>query len=198
MSAVGEKFQKAFGKPDPSAPDGLPNDTAGGFWERLRPEVGSGYFLDRFLYLFGEGLQELTVCLKSWSFIVPSHEDRVILGFNAYGSLLVLEDGQDPSKERVYVLDPLHVTYTTRASCDFVGLLGSWLPEQRLPNFFDTSVYTAWGEENGTVLDPREILGIGVPLSLDGEMELENFAPQDIVEYYATTGPTYAKAMRKK
>jgi len=198
MSAGGDAFRGALGAPDPSVPDGLPEGTANGYWERLKPELGCGYFMDRYLYLFGEKLQELTTCLEAWSFVVPHHEPRVILGYNAYGALLVLhENTAEPWKNRVHVLDPLHVTYTTYPSFDFLGLIGSWLPEKRIPGFFDTSVYEAWSNETGAYLDPHEVLGIGVPLSLGGAMALDNFAAQDIVEYYKTSGPTYEKALGK-
>jgi hypothetical protein len=199
MSEVGDAFRRAFDPPDPAVADGLPEGTANGYWAELKEEVGSGYFMDRFLYLFGEGLQDLRVCLDAWSFIVPPHEHRVILGYNAYGSLLVLEENPAaPWKGRVHILDPLIVTYGTLPSLDFIGLIGSWLPEKRIPGFFETSVYERWCAESEAYLDPREILGIGVPLSLGGEMRLDNFAPQDIVEYYQTSGPIYERALRKK
>jgi len=57
-------------------------------------------------------------------------------------------------------------------------------------------VYEEHREQHGD-LDPFEILGIGVPLTLDGKMELDNFARQDIVAYYRDAAPAYKKAFAK-
>jgi hypothetical protein len=91
MSAVGEAFVKAFGKPDPATPNGVTFSMPGlqGSWESLHKEIGSGWYRDGFLYLFGEGLDALKPCLEAWSFLVPPCDDRVIIGRNAYGAILV-------------------------------------------------------------------------------------------------------------
>jgi len=190
-----DDFIKRVGTPDPPAPIGVP-DEAHIIWPMFKDRIGAGYFLDRFLYLFGEGLERLEECLDAWSFVVPPLDNRVILGCNAYGAILVLEHGDDASKEMVKVLNPLTVQYWGDPNLTFGSLIASWLPERRIPRFFDTEVYEEDREENGD-LDPFEILGIGVPLTLDGKMELDNFARQDIVAYYRDAAPAYKKAFAK-
>lgn len=190
-----ESFIAEVGTPNPPAPVGVPDD-AHLMWPIYRKKIGAGFFLDRFLYLFGEGVERLEECLEAWSFLVPPVEDRVILGYNAYGAILVLEHGQDADREMVKVLNPLTVQYWGDRNLTFGSLIGSWLPERRIPRFFDTSVYEEHREEHGD-LDPFEILGIGVPLTLDGKMELDNFARQDIVAYYRDAAPAYKKAFAK-
>lgn len=194
MGAI-EDFINGVGTPDPSVSVGVP-DEAHIMWPMFKKKIGAGYYLDRFLYLFGEGLERLEECLEAWSFVVPPLENRVILGYSAYGAILVLEHGDDASKEMVKVLNPLTVQYFGDRNLTFGSLIGSWLPERRIPRFFDTSVYDEYREKSGD-LEPFEILGIGVPLTLEGKMELDNFAPQDIVAYYRDAAPAYKKAFAK-
>jgi hypothetical protein len=190
MPNVGELFHAAFGPPNPAVEDGLPHATP--YWPAMKDHCGAGYFLDRYLYLFGTGLERLHACLDAWSFIVPPRTPgRTILGYNAHGCIVVLED---PKSVEVRVLHPLVVQYWGDPSLDFVSLIGRGLARRELPLFFDTSVYEAWRAESGRYLAPGRILGMGVPLSLDGEMTLGNFAEQDIVEYYEQAAPAYAEA----
>ena len=200
MSAVGDAFVKAFGKPDPATPSGLRflKGTDQRQWEKLHTEVGAGWYRDGFLYLFGDGLAELSACLDAWSFLVPPCDDRVIVGKNAYGALLVVDNMSQPDKQRVYVLDPLTVTYAGDPNIMFVNLLGAWLPRNLIPGFLDDSAYRAWREANKAGrLELDDVLGIKIPKSLGGKLEANNLQLDGIVDYYRTTAPIYAAAFTK-
>ncbi|HEX8108828.1 MAG TPA: hypothetical protein VF516_13945 [Kofleriaceae bacterium] len=197
MSAGGEAFVAALGRPDPAGPPGLsfPNPVDQETWDYLYPEVGAGYYLNRFLYLFGANLSSLEPCLQAWSFLLPTDGARVILGRNAYGALLILENANlSGTKSRVYVLDPIGVVYRRNPQAALENLFGYWLPNKALPNFFNSGIYDTWVAGSGRYLADDEILGIKVPLGLGGSLALDNFQPEPIVRYYQTTGPIYAKA----
>jgi WD40 repeat protein len=196
-SAVGEAFHAAFGDPQPAAPNGLffKSSMERSLWQSIQPEIGSGWYLDRFLYLFGDDLGHLEDCLDAWAFLVPEGKDRKILGRNAYGSILVLENANEID-QKVFVLDPFRVVYWTHSQIVFGNLLGAYLPERLIPGFLDTALYDAWTEVNGPLSD-RTILGTKVPMGLGGALDPENVQEEDIVEYYRTTAPIYEKAWRK-
>lgn len=168
-------------------------------WEAFYEEIGAGFYQNRFWYLFGEGLEALAPCLDAWSFLVPPGTPRMILGRNAYGALLVLENPDEigPSS-RVRVLDPLGVVWWGSASIAFANLLGCYLPQKLLPyTFFDDSVYQAWQKSTGRWLEADEILAVRVPLALGGTMTLDNFQVENVHAYYRTTAPIYAKALAR-
>jgi hypothetical protein len=201
VSDAGTAFAKAMGQPAPRTASGLSftGDWEALVWNKLHPEIGAGYYRDRFLFLFGEGLTVLRPCLDAWSFLLPADvAQNMIIGRNAYGALLVLEnpDNFGPAA-RISVLDPLAVRYRRYADLDFVGLIGYWLPENELPQFLDQSVYDDWRRQTGSVLGPRQILAPKTPLGLGGAMEVDNFQVEDIVSYYQTTAPIYQKAFAK-
>jgi len=197
MSAVGDAFVAGLGRPDPAAAPGLsfPNPVDQESWDYLYPKVGAGYYLNRFLYLFGENLRSLQPCLEAWSFLMPPGGVRVILGRNAYGALLILENANlSGTKSRAHVLDPVGVVYRRNAQAALGNLFGYWLPNKAMPNFFNSNVYDEWIAKSGRYLAEDEILGIKRPPGLGGNLELDNFQPEPIVRYYQTTGPIYAKA----
>jgi hypothetical protein len=198
MSEEKDTFLRAVGRANPRTPPGLSfsNDWKGEVWEALHDQVGAGYFWDRFLFLFGEGLQSLQPCLKAWSFLVPDDgAERMIVGYNAHGALLVLENPNEAGpKSRVSIVDPVGVVYRRYADLDFVGLIGYWIPEMKLREFLDRRVYDSWRGQHGKYLEPRQILAAKKPLGLGGTMALENFQVEEIVSYYRTTAPIYAKA----
>jgi hypothetical protein len=198
MSEAGKAFKSGLGKPDPELPDGLRFGPRGpgALWKGLRREIRSGWFQDRFLQLFGEGLTELMPCLTAWSFIVPPSRDRVILGHNAHGALLVLEDAST-GKGRVHILDPFRVVYWSHPQLALMSLIALWLPQDQLPHFRDDSVYRAWRGKHGTFLDDGEILAPRVPEGLGGEMTPANFQEEPIIDYYRSSGPIYARAFSK-
>jgi len=198
MSDVGKAFKAAFGRPEPETPSGV-TFTSSFFrdrWKRLHREVRSGWFEDRFLYLFGEGLGRLEACLAAWSFLVPPNGDRQVLGYNAHGSLLVLHDANTPEAS-VHVLDPFRVAYWTNPNLAFVNLIGHWLPEDQLPHFRERAVYDAWRAKSGGPLDEGEILAPRRPEGLGGAFALDNFQEEEIVSFYETTAPIYARAFEQ-
>jgi hypothetical protein len=198
---MGDGFIAAMGRPDPATPSGLPFRAAFRqmLWESIHEEIGAGFFRDRFLYLFGKGLQTLRPCLKAWSFLVPpAGQSGMIVGRNAYGALLVLEKPNSIGPtSRVHILDPVSVTYGGDPDLDFGGLIGYWLANRALPEFLDDNLYQKWRQREKRHLAPDEILGVKVPPGLGGKLNLTNFQPEKIIRYYETTGPIYAKAYGK-
>lgn len=200
MSTVSEAFRGLFGAPDPAHKSGMPFDGesngAGRIWaSSMSAEIGAGFFMNRFLYLFGEELPKLQPCLKAWSFLIPDDgKERYVIGKNAYGSLLVIENPNADGLPPVGLLDTTTVEYWTEPDLVFGSLLGWWLPRKKLPNFFKSELYDKWAAKSKEPLEVDEILGMTVPLSLGGTWKASNFEVRDIVEYYETTGPTYKAA----
>ena len=79
MSFLGDAFVSGMGKPDIAMPNGLnfKNLYTKQLWEQVHNEIGSGWFLNRFVYLFGEGLHKLQPCLDAWSFLVKPDRERI-------------------------------------------------------------------------------------------------------------------------
>jgi hypothetical protein len=200
MTALTEIFVPKMGRPDPVEPSGLRfrNRYDQESWERRYADVGAGWYLDRFVYLFGPEAARLERCLDAWSFLVPPRNpDRMIVGRNAYGAILVLEHGNDPLPA-VHVLEPFVVTYWTHPQLDFVSLLGRFLPEGLIPHFMDGRLYKKWRKQTGKHLPTDAILAPRVPEGLGGTRTLTNFQVEDIFAYYESTAPVYAKAFAKK
>jgi hypothetical protein len=193
-------FVNLLGAPDPSAPSGLRfgRKTPRDMWDLMRAEIGAGWYRDGFLYLFGEGLDALDACLDAWSFVVPASPKRMVLGRNAHGAILVLENEGEPQTERVCLLDPFTVSYTPVPNTRFLNLVARALPKGELPSFVDDRAYRAWREQNGVKrLELEQILGFKTPKSLGGTLTPDNLQLEDIVEYYQTTAPIYADAFAK-
>jgi len=77
---------------------------------------------------------------------------------------------------------------------DFMGLFGNWLPNNKLELFLDDRVYKSIVSANG-VLPAGEILGIKVPISLGGKMEIDNFQAEPVEAYYESITAIYKNAM---
>lgn len=164
----------------------------------MHEEVGAGWFRDGFLYLFGEGLDALHPCLEAWSFVVPPCDDRVIVGRNAYGMLLVLDNPSTPALEKIHVLDPFTVSYAGDSTIQLVSLIGRALPDGELRTFLDDEPYRAWRQEHGVDrLGAQDVLGIKVPQGLGGKLASSNLQLDGIVSYYETTAAIYADAFAK-
>ena len=102
---------------------------------------------------------------------------------------------EDPEKKQsVYLLDALRVEYWTHPGLELHGLVGREMPKGNLPHFFEDEFYREWVAANGELGD-GEILAPTTPLSLGGEMETDNFQVEEIVSYYKSTAPIYAKAI---
>lgn len=159
-------------------------------------QIGAGWFLGRMFYLLGDGMQRLEPCVRAWSFLLPpSLSDWVIIGYNVYGQILLLDqDGERGAMSPVGMLDPLTVSYVSDPELDVAALLAHWLPQRRLPGFLDTSVYEQFLTTSQGLLEDDEMLGIEQALPLGGEMTLENFSEIGIVDYYEAVAPVYAKA----
>lgn len=193
MSVVGNAFIGAVGRPSPRSPPGL-TFTSGeqDFWEGMHQEIGSGFYLDGFLYLFGEKMEALLDVLPAWSFLVPALSDPMVIGYNAFGTLLVVKDRSDWSP-RVGVLDAARVVWWDPPDMDFTGLLGTWIPDRRIPHFTDHAAYDAWRSAGGRRLTVGEMLSMKMPAALGGEFLPENFEITDIIRYYKASGPVYEK-----
>ena len=200
MSDAGQSFIAAFGAPDPATPDGLKLARGGtrSVWAELHSEIGAGWFRDGFLYLFGEGVDRLQTCLDAWSFVVPPGKKRTILGRNAYGAILVLENEGEPGAERGYLLDPFVVAYTEIPNTRFVSIISRALPKNETGPFLDAAAYADWCEENAIDrIGVKDVLGIKVPRGLGGKLEASNLQLDDIENYYRTTAPIYADAFAR-
>ena len=160
--------------------------------------IGKATFAFRFArFLFAEGAERLKACLKAWDFLVPPNRDRIVLGRNAHGAILVLHDANDAEKRSVHVLDPFRVLYWTHSDVTLTNLIGTFLPERLIPNFVDDSLYAQWRAANEARLRDDEILAPRKPLGLGGKFDLDNFQREKIVSYYKTTAPIYRKAFAK-
>ena len=193
---MAEAFTKALGKPDPAVPPALRFESFNRYiWEENAQKLGAGFFRNRFLYLFGGGLETLQPCLDAWSFLIPHNRDRTIIGRNAYGSI-VFVDNLDSAKAQLYVVDPLTVSLITDYGLDLWRFIGRYLPQNLIENFLSDGVYRKWLAESQLGLELNLALAIKTPLSLGGKMELDNFSVEDIVSYYQSTAPIYAQKPR--
>lgn len=198
MSFVGDKFIRSFGKPSPAAKQGVVFGDEGEqrTWTIVQRDTGAGFFLDGFVYLFGEGLDALLPCLDAWSFLLPKLPAPMVVGYNAFGTLLVVKDRRK-RLVRLGVLDPARVVWWAPADLDFTGLLGNWLPERSIPHFLEHDAYDAWRAAGGRRLRVGEMLSMKTPAALGGAFEPGNFEIAEIAGYYQASGPVYAKTHAK-
>ena len=183
MSELSDAFIATIGRPDAKTAPGIqfadPVDIA--VWSQIYADIGSGWYMNRFLYLLGEGLDTLQQCIEAWSFLVPPDRQWTIIGKNAYGSLLLAQDlATQGFVCSIHVLDTLNVRLWTNPNLVFTNLLGYWLPERKLGDFLDTRLYDAWHQATGDYLELHEILAIKEPKSLGGKMVASNFQIEDI------------------
>jgi hypothetical protein len=200
MTEHGDQFIKVLGPPDPPAETGpaCSDPAVAAALQALRAEVGGGWFKDRFLYLFGEELDTLKPCLDAWSFLVRGGSaKRTIIGRNAYGALLVMEDGN--AARHVFVLDPFRVAYWGDYGLTLEELVGRALcGPGLLSEFLDDGAYRAWVKEFDAELDMEDVLGFKVPKGLGGTITADNLQLDGMVEYYQETAPIYEGALRKQ
>jgi hypothetical protein len=200
MTVVGESFIKGLGTPNPRVRPGigLEGTPDQDLWEMLASEIGAGWFLDGFAFLFGKGINDLGPCVDAWSFLCPPYPNRRVIGRNAYGALLVLDVGWgNKAGGKVWLLDPTRISFFSEQWLDLISLVGDWLPERRLPGFLDRKLYDDFVRQTGQRLDLRSILALKVPLSMGGTMTLDNVQVEDIEMYYRSTAPIYERAMEK-
>ncbi|MCP3143947.1 hypothetical protein [Pyxidicoccus xibeiensis] len=195
MTPLAKHFRRGMGRPAPATENAIHFEVPGArlFWEMVSPDLGAGWYLDRFVYLFGPGLERLHRCLKAWSFLVPpDHPDRLVLGYNIHGAILVLEDAKT-SLPKVLVLEPYRIAWWTHEHLGFENLLARWLPDRELPEFLDTEVYTQWRKSTGEYLAEDMILAPKLPKEAGGSRDLENFQVENLFDFYERTGREYAK-----
>ena len=69
------EFASRMAGPDPAACEGILRQIRGEVerrsWQDLIDYSGVGWFKNRFLYLFGEGLDGMQTCLDAWSSFIP-------------------------------------------------------------------------------------------------------------------------------
>ena len=193
-----EGFLEVFGPPDPATSAGISFENEfrqEDFEDDILGPIGAGWFWDRFLFLWGEGVQQYEPCLEAWSFALPPHTERLIVGRNAYGALLVNFHHNDLEGNRLYVLDPLHASVWNHDEIGFGHWVAAFAPRRDWRDFFDRSVYDAWLATDPPVqMELEHCLAPKRPIPLDGTMELDNFQLESIVDYYKSTGPIYKKA----
>jgi hypothetical protein len=137
-------FVKAFGAPNPSLKMGI-HFAASPFDHMGKVGHGRRILRQRVSSSLRRGIESPHRCL----FWVPPAKDRMILGYNAFGSILVLEKASSP-KGRVDVLDPFRLDYSTNPDFDFFGFVGVWLPMRRFPHIFDNELYRCgWKRTTG-------------------------------------------------
>ena len=197
MSFASDEFKRAMGGPaNPATEPGLTFTGPGGaIWDLGAQDFGAGWFKNRFIYMFGPGLEPLKECLDAWSFLVKPKDDRVILGRNAYGAICYV-DNMNVGNPRVYILDPLEVQLIHERGMNFIGFLARFIPQGLVKRFTDSTVYEQFIAKSRLYLDLDHCLGIKTALSLGGAMEVDNFQVENIYSYYKTTGPIYAKAAK--
>jgi hypothetical protein len=197
MSAVKDAFEQAIGVPMSTSELGFRFSME---WDQvvlddLVAEIGAGVFKDGFLFLLGEEIETASEYLKYWAFLFDDDKQRKVIGMNAYGSLLVVEDEEDEgTMAPVGYVDVLNCRYVKDENLDFIGLFGNWLPNDKLELFLDDSVYKTFVSGNGA-LPAGEILGIKVPISLGGKMEIDNFQAEPVEAYYESITAIYKNAM---
>jgi hypothetical protein len=197
LSGIAAAFSATFGAPQPRVkPLSFPDRPAIHVWTHYAPIVGSGWFRDRFLCLFGEMLQPLNACLDAWSFLVPKRAERLIVGRNAHGAIAFVDD-LATAAPRLYVVDPLNVDLLSDVDLNLFTFIDQYLPENRIPTLTDDRIYRQW-RDKGVELGDDEILAIDVPLTLGGKAQLDNFHVENILEHYRATGPIYAKGFAKR
>lgn len=199
MSALTDAFLSAYTKGVPLGEraaifTGIFNNMV---YDDIVKDIGYGSFQDGFLVLFSDETERYNECLKLWSFLLPADNvSRKVIGRNAYGALLVIEEAEKNGTAAVLgILDPVTVSYWRNEHCLFANFLGHWLPMKKVPGTFtDSSVYESWKKGSGKVPETGEILAIKVPLTLGGKMEPGNFQIENFASYFASTAAIYRKA----
>jgi hypothetical protein len=168
-------------------------------YDDVTNDIGYGQYQDGFLLLFSDQLDDLQSCLDTWNFLIPADGvSRKVVGRNAYGSLLVIENREaNGTASQMGIVDTVTVSYWNNEHCLFANFLGHWLPQKKvLHTFTDNSVYAQWRKNTGASLEPGQILAPKVPLGLGGKMELSNFQPENFKTYFESTAAIYRNVSR--
>jgi len=176
---IGQSFIDKLGKPDPA-------DELGSAFKAVPSagifrDVGSGFFLGQFLYLFGKGLEGLSGCLDGWQ--LPSEKERLILGRNAYGALLV-GDGLFEGPGLIHTLDPVTGEHWSEKGATLESLFDSYLPKQMLPGFHDEDRYGHWMWHGRQEYNLDEFVIIEVPLQMLGTKMPFDYKKGNMLDYH--------------
>lgn len=204
MTEVGKVFKETLGKPNPKTETALifKNLAYSYIWKELSKELGAGWFLNKYIYLFGPAIKKLNRAIEAWDFLMPDDtKDRMVIGFTAFGSILIVENGNSKKVDkpiRVGLLDPFLIRYFRNPNLDFIGLMGYWFPHRELSNVFDGKVenfYQQFFSKNNDRKSDFQIFGILKAPVFGGELSVSNFQLMDIVKYFEyVTAPPYKKA----
>lgn len=199
MSLVGEKFLKKVGEANPKSNLGFKFSME---WDQivlddLYEEIGAGIYHNDFFYFLGTDVLPLNDLLKFWSFLFNDDIDKKVIGYNAHGSLIIIEnESEEGTVAPIGYLDLINCQYYKNENLDFMGLIGNWIPNDRLPNLLNSSIFELF-KNGGGILQKDEILAIKVPISLGGAIEKENFQIENIFEYHSSISKIYQKTLSK-
>jgi hypothetical protein len=200
MSAVGDVFKEKIGQPIKSSKLGFQFSME---WDQivlddLFQEIGAGIFCNGFLHLLGSDVSELDQLLINWKFLFNDDISRRVIGRNAHGSLLIIENESEfGTVAPIGYLDLINCRYIKNEDLDFMGLIGNWIPNNRLGNLCDSTIYEEFLMVKGNELMNNEILAIKKPLNLDGMLTIENFQTENIFQYHESVAEIYKKQINK-
>jgi hypothetical protein len=198
------RYAQVLRSPDPALPPGL-NLLTGvqkAYWKLEHRVGGAGWYWDRFLFLFGKGVGELDRCLRAWAPLAGEDNERILVGRNAYGAILVLDQARLNSTSKIRILDPFQLSYAGRDRTSFGDLFSTVIPDNTFPSFFSDRLYGIWRKREARLLGDNEILAPRVPEDAGGKWEIDNLAPEDLFAFYERTAvewaPLLAAAARKR
>ncbi len=153
-------FVLSLGRPDPPAPpaDFFADKFDKSLWRMMHDEEGAGWYRNRFLYLFGAELPPVQPFLDLWAAKLEPGVERILIGYNAHGMLLLAESPTDEGTDaQIVLLDPARGLVWREEGLDFTSLISDWLPEDRIPHFQDHADYDAYVAQHGP-LSPGQVL----------------------------------------
>jgi hypothetical protein len=192
-------YARILGPPDPRLPSGLKLVSASdrAYWRLVYRDVGAGWYWDRFLFLFGAGVEELRGCLAAWSPLCGEDDERVVLGRNAYGAILFIDRAGRNASSRMRILDPFQLTCSSKDGENLQELFADVIPNNRYPAFFSNRLYEVWRKREGLGLAEDEILAPRRPEDEGGKWELANLAPEGLRAFFERTATDWAPAIAR-
>ena len=183
---------------DAGPPLDFPDGPVGDRCREVVTRTGHGSFMDGFVHLFVQPLRDLDPCLRAWSFLDDALRRRWVIGKNALGALIAMDDptGGDGTL-RVALVDPLRVSVFSPEDLTLDTLHDRWLGQQRLPGFFDDGLYRQVSSAVGEPLDFGLMLAPKHPMGRGGRLEACNVQVEPLLEYYRSTGPIYERTLQR-
>jgi hypothetical protein len=183
-------FAERFGAPDPAVPSGLTYTSSmlKRKWEsRLFPKIGAGWYWDRFLFLFGEGLDALQPCLDAWAAHLPPADEYQIAGRNAYGTVWVEVNPNGSTDERRVAFLDLHQGKVWQyAQSDLGHCVANVFPQLKVPEFLDRRGFDDWVAAGNDAPRLDQCLA---PKDVGAGMKLANLQLEDIVAAFQSRVP---------